>query len=116
MPLPLPMRQRDPDTHHGIAETLLTGHHSCRQCDVGADHGLLADVDVVLVEDGVGRKADDASCSEPAETAPGSGVGPDRPHPAEPRPRAAHSLTTDAVADGSGPVSEVRRHAGEPIG
>src|SRR4051794_29639005 len=86
------------DPHHRLRQAFLSRHHPRGQRDLWTDHRSLADVDVALVQDRVGRKADDAVRPESAEAATGSAAWPDRRVPAQAAPRGPHDRTTQLVA------------------
>lgn len=66
-PAPPPNQTTIANAHHGIGYALLPWHHACTKCHAWPDHGVTADVDVVLVVDRIGRETDDASVPESPE-------------------------------------------------
>ena len=66
------------DRDHWIADAYLIRHHARRQGDVRPQHGSRPNVDVPLVEDRVGRKADDAGRTKPTESFAFNTVWPNR--------------------------------------
>jgi hypothetical protein len=74
------------NTHDRIGQTLLARNHSCREGYMASNHGVSADVDVVLVENCGLREADDAVATKCSEALSTRCVWSDRSMKREPSP------------------------------